>query len=541
MVVLLLLAGLLAYMYWPAGPIKIIISRETTYIDGPLNPDGTVNYVAYLDAEYSKGVTPENNAAPLLLRVCGPDLLFPPVRDETLRRLNLPANFFDGNGQLIRWWDRARPGKPITVATKPGQSDDEDDPDRENVDIDRGPFLDDVYRMLVAGQVHPELEAWLASNAKALELVRQAANKERFYLPVISNSNPPCLCKIVPILIPLQGVAMTMRVSALVRAARNDIQGAWDDVLTIHRLGRLIGQLPSDIGQLTALGIEGDAAETGTFLATHHAMPADLANVLLNKLGLLSPLGDAMTLMGRHERFFILDLVMMQSRGIDIDAMAEGKAAKKTPPNLDWNLMLGEVNSWYDRLVEAYQTPRFQGGQQAQDAFEHDVRTAITQSPHPFLGPLWPILREYGGRPFQKARTLNTARMIVAISTPTPLPQASILDDQMRMMHEIEMLAVALACFHAEKGRWPAELKELCPSLLKGIPTDRFSGNPLIYRPSDSGYLLYSIGKNGRDDGGQRKPASKPMSYDDSKDDIAAEVKPAETQPAQTKPAASQP
>ena len=47
MVVLGLLAALLAYMYCPM-PVKIIISRETTYTDGPLNPDGTVNYVAYL-------------------------------------------------------------------------------------------------------------------------------------------------------------------------------------------------------------------------------------------------------------------------------------------------------------------------------------------------------------------------------------------------------------------------------------------------------------------------------------------------------------
>ncbi len=35
------------------------------------------------------------------------------------------------------------------------------------------------------------------------------------------------------------------------------------------------------------------------------------------------------------------------------------------------------------------------------------------------------------------------------------------------------------------------------------MPQDLFSGGPLIYRPSDKGYLLYSIGVNGRDDGGQ--------------------------------------
>lgn len=107
----------------------------------------------------------------------------------------------------------------------------------------------------------------------------------------------------------------------------------------------------------------------------------------------------------------------------------------------------------------------------------------------------------------------------------------------------VRVHSAALACYHAENGRWPAELSELSPSLLKTIPTDRFSGKPLIYRPSENGYLLYSVGMNMRDDGGQRKPASKPMSYDDSKDDIVAEVKPAETasKPAQTKPADAKP
>ena len=533
MIVLVLLSALAAYMYWPM-PIKIIVSRETTYITGPLNPDGTVNYVAYLDANYAKGVTPENNAAPLLLRAIGPGLLFPPVKDETLRRLNLPTNFFDGNCPLTRWDDRSRPGKPVAVATKPAQSDEEDAPYEDDGDTDTGPSLGDVHEMLLAGQVHPELEAWLASNAKALELVRQAANKERFYLPVISNSNPSCVYKIVPILVPLQSVAMAMMSRALVKAARNDIQGAWDDVLTIHRLGTLIGQSPSTIGQLVAMGIEGEAAKTGTFLATHYAMPADQAIVLLNKLAALSPLGDAMTLMSRHERFFMLDLVMMQSRGIDIDAMTEGKTAKKTPPNLDWNLMLSEVNFWYDRLVDAYRIPRFQGGQQARDAFEHDLRMSITQSSHTFLGPLWPILREFGGRPFRKARTLNTARMIVAIATPTLAAFNGA--DQARMMREIEMLAVAFACYHTQHGRWPAELKELCPSLLKTIPADRFSGKPLVYRPSKDGYLLYSIGKNMRDDGGQWNTPGPDAG--EKTDDIVAEVKPSDAKPAETSPAA---
>ena len=35
------------------------------------------------------------------------------------------------------------------------------------------------------------------------------------------------------------------------------------------------------------------------------------------------------------------------------------------------------------------------------------------------------------------------------------------------------------------------------------MPDDLFSGKPLVYRPDDKGYLLYSVGVNGQDDGGR--------------------------------------
>lgn len=62
---------LLVILHWPTGQIELRVSPETTVVTGPLNPDGTVDYVAAFNAELSQGVTPENNAAVLLLRALG--------------------------------------------------------------------------------------------------------------------------------------------------------------------------------------------------------------------------------------------------------------------------------------------------------------------------------------------------------------------------------------------------------------------------------------------------------------------------------------
>ena len=84
-------------------------------------------------------------------------------------------------------------------------------------------------------------------------------------------------------------------------------------------------------------------------------------------------------------------------------------------------------------------------------------------------------------------------------------------------MSDMEKLAIALAWFKAEKGRYPAKLAELAPGYLPTIPADRFSPDPLIYRAADGGYIVYSVGENLIDDGGV-------TDYPGEKDDIAAEL-----------------
>src|SRR5262249_12971057 len=93
------------------------------------------------------------------------------------------------------------------------------------------------------------------------------------------------------------------------------------------------------------------------------------------------------------------------------------------------------------------------------------------------------------------------------------------LEQTQRNLH----VAFALGIFHRQEGRYPKTLDALTPRYLAEVPTDIFSGNALIYRPNDKGYLLYSVGVNGRDEGGRntednppgddigvRMPAAKP-------------------------------
>jgi hypothetical protein len=64
-------------------------------------------------------------------------------------------------------------------------------------------------------------------------------------------------------------------------------------------------------------------------------------------------------------------------------------------------------------------------------------------------------------------------------------------------------VAIGLELYRRRTGYWPAQLADLVPDLLPAVPVDRFDGNPLRYRVVDGRPLVYSIGSDGKDDGGR--------------------------------------
>jgi len=72
---------------------------------------------------------------------------------------------------------------------------------------------------------------------------------------------------------------------------------------------------------------------------------------------------------------------------------------------------------------------------------------------------------------------------------------------------EAKILAarVGIACkiFKNRHGKFPEQLSQLVPDILSEVPTDPFSGKSLIYRKTPSGFIVYSVGSNGKDDGGK--------------------------------------
>ena len=64
---------------------------------------------------------------------------------------------------------------------------------------------------------------------------------------------------------------------------------------------------------------------------------------------------------------------------------------------------------------------------------------------------------------------------------------------------------MAIIRYQQDMGNLPESLEVLQKSeYLKQIPIDPYSDEPLVYKVTDDGFMLYSVGENFIDDGGKQ-------------------------------------
>ena len=75
-------------------------------------------------------------------------------------------------------------------------------------------------------------------------------------------------------------------------------------------------------------------------------------------------------------------------------------------------------------------------------------------------------------------------------------------------LRQMTVAAIALQRFKLARGHFPSRLAELIPDYVAVIPVDPVDGRPLRYHlQTDGNFLLYSVGANGVDDGGNAASA----------------------------------
>ena len=121
---------------------------------------------------------------------------------------------------------------------------------------------------------------------------------------------------------------------------------------------------------------------------------------------------------------------------------------------------------------------------------------ALSKKPYFEAKEEFPALeKELSGLPDEKA---GLVKMLAPV-----YPRAFI--QEARLDAQLGNAEIALAChlYKAKHKDFPVSLKELSPEFLPELLLDPFTGKDYIYKKTDKGFVVYSLGDNLKDDGGQ--------------------------------------
>jgi tetratricopeptide (TPR) repeat protein len=510
---LFLLAACIFNPVHAVEPLKINVSKETTYITEPLGEDGLPDYRrAWLERLRKKKVPGSENGAVDYWQVVGlesvdekyrqafcDELGMPmPKADELLESVDSPAV---SRAKAI--WYLQRLGESVDDATYDAYC--ESHPD-QYWEAEAWPTTWDSIHAVISYPVSevPPLTEWLARNDSKLDRVVAALEKPGWYDP------PPTVCAAGSLTdigmraFEWRGVMQSLAVRAQVLMERGDRESALRDLKAIHRLGELnspdtwLDLLVSTAGKRLY------AAPVELRLITD----SQASDSLLAKLQSLRPLSIPTSRLPHTlqsgERLYALSFALALLR-------KEPEAMDVLPLLLPVDDEGGELQlKWIEQLLDL----PIDGSQ---------LLTGVNQDCDATLQTLSKGSLQQRVKELKEQLSSPTDGMQIIQRTPASLTPAERADALRVLTNQSDFgtadglvvseanhathsqlmhLALALGRYRLAEGQYPAALDALVPRFVPELPADAFGNETLDYRKTDKGFLLYSYGLNGVDDGG---------------------------------------
>jgi hypothetical protein len=478
---------------------RFTIANDSTYVIGPLDADGYPDYAAAMNERLSKGVTAENNANVLLWQALGPRIDGNKRTAEFFKKLGMampPENgdYFIALQQYLNEHAKLETGEPT---------------DKVLAEVDHS-----TERAWTAKQF-PHFAGWLKANEKPLALLGEATRRNRFFSPwqySAPKAGPPGLRD--HFFYAYRAIAHALTARAMLALGEERYDDAWRDLLASHRLGRLVGHAGNWNGWLIGIAIE-SIMHKAEFAYLDQAKPsaARLRECQRDLQGMQSraKLADMFDL---GQRIVFLDTVAQSERhGLGHLLDFFGTELLKAPDPLanqhliDWDTAFRNANYWHNRLAASMRINDRAARGKLLDQIQEELRPLERFRKEGLDKALLGPGRTSGAR----AKLLVDFVFSFFVATSRKLMDAA---DRTEQNHRNLTIAMALAGYHREHGGYPKALESLVPDYLPKIPQDLFGTSPLTYRPSANGYLLYSVGVNGKDDGG-RTYGDEPYGGDD--------------------------
>ena len=476
----------------PARPYTI--SKETTYFTGPLKPDGSIDFVAAVNQHFAQGVTPENNAARLILPLLADEIWKPEYGEQrrcVLQALGLDPEPHTGKG---RFQDFRRYVESNKIS-----------------DGVVGRQYDDALGRTWTEQDSPELARWLDTNREPLGAISQAATLEKFYVPMVAVGETELLMFVgLDHGLTMRSLARAYLIRANLHVAHQRWREAWDDILTIQRLGKLVGQ-----GQTLTDGLLGVAITGISFDAVKRMIESTNPDSMdwepLLSSWSTAPIADLGKAMRTSERAMFIQLACELVDDPDfriflVTGQGEMSATinklvvstlqqmlKSSEASLDG--VLRYSNSVYDQMADLSTMEDVGARLAATTRFNKEIEEILGRDPDESL--LTQVLFAKPQDPSHQVATVLLSQLLPAAETVNYAHWRS------RASQQVVALALAARVVQSRTGHLPQSPRELEPFVDDATFIQPASGEPIQMRYDRGTLLIYHWGHNRQDDGGE--------------------------------------
>jgi len=260
-----------------------------------------------------------------------------------------------------------------------------------------------------------------------------------------------------------------------VYAARGDVGKAMESALDGIQFGKHLGTGASLIGGLVSLPCQSSSRHAAWDIRDR--LDATQAKAATQRLQNLRKMGVSYT-----------DILIEEKYKLQSCAMEIFRDPKKYPADASGDKNDSPQNADARATTLSYFWSIY-GKQRSMDNVTRAMDAAIAQSKRRYIDDHAPI---------PEPKDLISAILLPEVSTARLRFAANETQDALLT------LDLALRAYKGENGQYPATLEALVPRYLPELPVDPFarSGSPR-YRVTPDGFLLYSIGPDGKDDNGE--------------------------------------
>jgi hypothetical protein len=358
-------------------------------------------------------------------------------------------------------------------------------------------------------QQRQRMQQWLRDNRELFELLAAGAQKPYYWTEYkTEDDTAEMMAVLVPELQYFRRLAFALRWWIWTSAEQDRYEDAFRGIKSLYCLGQHLKEDKTLIEQLVGIAIEALASGTLRQILSDHTIGSATLAQLQEELEQIVA-DENFTISLKAERLVTYDVIQRSftaglGGGHIIPKSLEqlfpevtiisSEEKNRGPASFiyDVGIILRKFRKWcYILFLHPDKQETFRVTGQFYDYWEKVAAKTPAQ------------VREEQTDIKEQARQIIRGNILLEGMVPA-IERMSLQCHSVRASVEAMITIMATLRYEKSSGRYPDDLEELVMAgYLKELPIDPYSDGPLLYKRTQKGFLLYSVGPNFEDDGGQ--------------------------------------